>query len=201
MIMTKVEKNILNKTEIEELKKYIEAETFNRQKVYFDKDLKVDTNVSIIQGHVGRIIMHFNLDKIPKSVYKKIYEYALKLNNNCIPYSFIYSRYSLEYGIPKLLPHTDSVGTDFTIDYQLDSNTKWLINVDNNGYSLENNDALIFASSDLMHWREPKNFSKNEYVDMVFFHFIDKNKNTLEKKPAQIKGDYIFEYYKKVKEL
>lgn len=201
MIDTKIEKNFLNDIEIEELKQYVLDQISYRKTVSFNKDLNVDTNIAVIQKHVGRLIMHFNLHKIPESIYQKVYNYALELDKDCVPYAFIFSRYSNKYGVPKLLPHTDNANTDFTIDYQLDSNIGWSINVDNKNYNLLNNDALIFASSDLMHWREPRNFLDSEYVDMIFFHFINKDKKMLDKKPAQIKGDYIFEYYKKVKEL
>jgi hypothetical protein len=201
MIQTKIENNFFSYENINNLKKYVYNELNKREKIKLSNDINVDTNIAIIQDHVGRLVMHFNLHKIPEEIYQVTYEYALSLNKDCVPYSFIFSRYSKKYGEPKLLPHIDNAHTDFTIDYQIESNIDWSIYVENNKYLLKDNDALLFASSDLMHWREPRIFKEDEYVDMIFFHFVHKDKKMIHKKPATIKGDYIFEYYKKVKNL
>ena len=196
MIKTYIKNNFLNIEEINLLKKYIYEELKNRELVYFNTKINVDTNKSIVQEHTGRLIMHFNLHKIPEQIYQTVYDYALSINTECVPYSFIFSRYSKDYGIPKLLPHIDNANTDFTIDYQLQSNINWNINIENEQFLLKDNDALIFASSDLTHWRDQKIFEDKDYLDIVFFHFVNKDKKMIGKKPTTIKGDYIFEYYK-----
>jgi hypothetical protein len=196
MIKTYIKNNFLNIEEINILKKYIYNELKNRESIYFNNKIDIDTNKSIIQEHAGRLIMHFNLHKIPEQIYQSVYDYALSINAECVPYSFIFSRHSKDYGMPKLLLHIDNVNIDFTIYYQLQSNINWNINIENEQLLLKDNDALIFASSNLTHWRDSKIFEDKDYLDIVFFHFVHKDKKMIGKRSTSIKGDYIFEYYK-----
>ena len=201
MIEIKTESNFFKPDTFNEFKDYIYKELLLRPVVSLDQGGEVNTEVSLIQGGIGRIIMHLNIHKIPEDVYSRTFWYANKINENMIPNTFMFARYSKQYGIPKLLPHIDNSNTDFTIDCQIESTIKWPIAIENNRYVLNNNDAIVFESSRYAHWREPILFSDEDYVDMAFFHFIDKDKPNNFKKKASIRGDYIFNYYKKEKEL
>lgn len=86
-----------------------------------------------------------------------------------------FARYSNEYGFkPKLFPHYDThdkEGQRITLDIQLNTTTPWAIVVENEPFILENNDGLVFAGTQQIHWRENKTLSDNDKVDMLFAHF------------------------------
>ncbi len=90
-------------------------------------------------------------------------------------YSF--ARYTPEYGFEcKLFPHYDTRETQrITFDIQLNADEPWGIVVENDTYYLNNNEALIFAGTQQVHWREKKKLQPNTKVDMIFCHlqYID----------------------------
>ncbi len=113
-------------------------------------------------------------DKIPQSISDKISKYAREhYGEDLKPDGFAFTRYSNEFGVPRLAPHYDTGHSTFTIDYQLESNTTWNLVVEDKEYSLEDNDALVFKPSYEVHWRKPMIMNDGEYVDMIFFHFHD----------------------------
>lgn len=201
MISTTLERSFFDKETFEFFKKYCQNELKNRQIVTLLDGQQVDTNVSILQKNIGRITMHLNLDKIPENVYRWVFWYAKNINENMIPNTFMFVRYSKKYGTPQLLPHVDNSNTDFTIDCQIDSTRPWPIVIENEPYTLNNNDALVFDSCVNTHWRKPALFNDEDYVDMAFFHFIHKDKPNNFKKKASIRGDYIFNYYKDLQKI
>ena len=113
-------------------------------------------------------------DKIPTSIKDKISKIVREnYGDDLMPDGFAFTRYSKEYGVPRLAPHYDTGYAKFTIDYQLQSNTTWKLLVEDKEYALNDNDALVFMPSYEVHWREPKILQDGEYVDMIFFHFHD----------------------------
>lgn len=201
MIKTTLQPEFFDEDTLKFFKEYCQNEIEKRHVVTIDQDSSINTEVSILQENVGRLTMHLNVHKIPESAYQKVFWYAHSIDPDMIPNTFMYVRYSKKYGTPKLLPHVDNSNTDFTIDCQIDSTMPWTIVIENEPYILNNNDALIFDSCKNVHWREPIIFDQNDYIDMAFFHFIHKDKPNNFKKRATIKGDYIFNYYKKTNEL
>jgi hypothetical protein len=85
-------------------------------------------------------------------------------------YSF--ARYSPEYGFNcKLFPHYDTRNSQrITFDIQLNADEPWGIVVENNKYFLNNNEALIFAGTQQIHWRENKKLLPTSKIDMIFCH-------------------------------
>ncbi len=90
-------------------------------------------------------------------------------------YSF--ARYTPEYGFNcKLFPHYDTRDQQrITFDIQLNADGPWGIIVENEMYHLNNNEALIFAGTQQIHWRENKKLRPNTKIDMIFCHlqYID----------------------------
>lgn len=105
-------------------------------------------------------------NKITKMVQDKISE-SVVLDKD---YSF--ARYSKKFGyVPKLFPHFDSRESQTIVcDIQLKSNTDWGIVVENKPYYLKFNQALVFSGTQQMHWREEKELSDSDEVDMIFCH-------------------------------
>lgn len=85
----------------------------------------------------------------------------------------IYAEYSPKTGgNPMLNPHFDvSDTTTILLDYQLESNTIWPINIENDSFKLNDNDGLMFESVNSIHYRPRKNFLENEFIKMLFFRF------------------------------
>ena len=89
---------------------------------------------------------------------------------------------------PNLTPHADQTFQEprFTFDYQIGGNTTWPIIVEGKSFTLQNNQALTFSGTHQVHWREPKIFSDDEYVDMVFFHLRKRGSGPL---PQEMKDE------------
>jgi hypothetical protein len=85
-------------------------------------------------------------------------------------YSF--ARYSGEWGYKvKLFPHSDIRDSQrMTFDIQLNADEPWGIIVEDKTYFLENNQALCFAGTQQVHWREKKPIDVNSKIDMIFCH-------------------------------
>lgn len=89
---------------------------------------------------------------------------------------------------PNLTPHADQTFQEprFTFDYQIGGNTTWPIVVEGKSFTLQNNQALTFSGTNQVHWREPKDFADDEYVDMIFFHLRKRGSGPL---PEEIKAE------------
>lgn len=83
--------------------------------------------------------------------------------------------YNLKYGQPNLPPHVDRDNTELLVNFQLSSNTKWGIGLDEEVFYIEDNEALIFNPNENIHWRPRKEFQPGEFVRMMFFRFVDSN--------------------------
>jgi hypothetical protein len=115
-----------------------------------------------IDRNKGRIIRSIpNISLLPKEV-------VTILTNKA---SELYGKNLKLYA--KLTPHIDEVPSQFTIDYQLDGNVDWSIVIEGNEYWLKNNSILTFEGENVLHWRPKKEFSDNEFLDLIWFQFID----------------------------
>jgi uncharacterized protein (UPF0147 family) len=132
---------------------------------------------------------------LPEVVRKKIIAYSEKISgeNNLEIAEYQFARYkkvldddSKQPLLPKLIPHWDAAFEEprFTFDYQIGGNTTWPIVVEEKEFTLKNNSALTFSGTHQIHWRTPKSFDDNEYLDMVFFHL---RKIKAEKIPNNLK--------------
>ena len=128
-----------------------------------------------IDKNKGRIIRPIpNISLLPKEVVTILTNKASELyNKNLKLYAAAFGQYSKEFGDPKLTPHIDEVPSQFTIDYQLDGNVDWSIVIEGNEYWLKNNSILTFEGENVLHWRPKKEFSDNEFLDLIWFQFID----------------------------
>lgn len=74
---------------------------------------------------------------------------------------------------PKLPPHYDSDNyfTKLTMDYQLDSNISWPIVIEDERFSLEYGDLLVFWGAGQAHWRDPVRFKEGDNTEVLTMHF------------------------------
>jgi hypothetical protein len=88
-----------------------------------------------------------------------------------------FARYSLDTGHkPQLNPHVDHTFKEprLTFDIQLRSTIPWAIVVEGRSYTLKDNEALTFAGTHQVHWRDKVDFTKDDFTDMIFCHFSEK---------------------------
>jgi hypothetical protein len=85
-------------------------------------------------------------------------------------YSF--ARYSPKFGYKaKLFPHYDTRPSQrVTFDIQLKTSEPWALVVEEDAYNLQDNQALVFAGTQQIHWREDKQIADNAEIDMIFCH-------------------------------
>jgi hypothetical protein len=77
---------------------------------------------------------------------------------------------------PVLSPHIDDFdGARITVDVQVKSNTDWSLFVEGREYLLQDNQALVFAGTHQVHWRDPRVLRDGENMDMLFCHFTVNN--------------------------
>jgi hypothetical protein len=91
-------------------------------------------------------------------------------------FDIIIIRYCTDHGfVPKLNLHKDGGAiTKYTVDYQYSSNIKWPVVVDDQEFLLNDNDALTFIGTKQLHGRHDRIFSNEDYVENIFFQFIEK---------------------------
>jgi len=85
-------------------------------------------------------------------------------------YSF--ARYSPKFGYKaKLFPHYDTRPHQrVTFDIQLKASEPWGLVVEDIDYSIADNEALVFAGTQQIHWRENKQIADDAEIDMIFCH-------------------------------
>lgn len=92
-------------------------------------------------------------------------------------YDYSFARYSKKFGYEcKLFPHYDTRESQrITFDIQLRATEPWALVVENKRFVLEDNQALVFAGTQQIHWRENIQISDDAEIDMIFCHleYID----------------------------
>jgi len=130
-------------------------------------------NVAVSKRWPGREVKPLpNLDLLPEGIVETLTDIAISHYKKPLKiYAVAFGRYSKEFGIPKLGPHMDEVPSQFTLDYQLDGNISWPLNIEGKEYVLENNDALVFEGENVLHWRPKREFNDGEFLDLMWFQF------------------------------
>jgi hypothetical protein len=130
--------------------------------------------------------------KLDDSIVEKVTNKAREIsgNDNLVLTEYCHARYAnvtsncgKYHYRPALFPHHDETFKEprFTFDYQLSGNTDWAIIVEpDQEFVLENNQAVTFSGTHQIHWRQPKEFSDDQYIEMLFFHFTDPNITTVD---------------------
>lgn len=87
-------------------------------------------------------------------------------------YDYSFARYSPGFGYEcKLFPHYDTRESQrITFDLQLKASEPWAVVVENEKFYLKDNEALVFAGTQQIHWRENKKISSDAEIDMIFCH-------------------------------
>lgn len=72
--------------------------------------------------------------------------------------------------VPK---HTDRPQCKYTLDYMVDQSEglSWELFVCGEPIILNENDAVIYSGTDMLHWRNQ--IPESAYASLIFFHFVD----------------------------
>lgn len=77
--------------------------------------------------------------------------------------------------VPRLPYHKDNgITKKYTIDYQYNSNIEWALGIDDKQFILKNNDIVTFLGSNQEHGRPDRIFKDGEFVENIFFQFVEK---------------------------
>jgi len=98
---------------------------------------------------------------------------ARKIFNNeyLLPSYTLFSHYE---GVnANLIKHKDDNACTYTIDLCIFQKYPWDIYVEGIPYTLKPNQALAYYGNDQLHWREKFPEPETNYVQMIFFHFVE----------------------------
>lgn len=151
------------------------AETNNNESMRFEQ-----TSV-LLNKELGRIRINLTPDlEIIKFFDNYIKQYSPSLYLG--PAFFV--EYNKKYGTPFLPPHLDQTPSFITFNYQLKSNINWRSMVEGKEVELLDGQGFWINVKDQVHWRRPYDFKEDDFLQMVFFHFLD-SKNL--KSPQSVK--------------
>lgn len=115
---------------------------------------------------------------VPDNIFKKVEQVAKSHFDMDLELTEIsFSRYIGDSSnTPILKPHIDDFdGARLTIDIQIKSNTDWSLFVEGEEFFLKDNQALVFAGTHQVHWRDPRVLKDGEQLDMLFCHLTIKD--------------------------
>lgn len=92
-------------------------------------------------------------------------------SNTLLPSYSLFAHYEGENA--KLWKHKDDNACTYTLDFCVYQNEPWDLWVDNNPYSLNENQALAYYGNNQPHWRESFPNPETQHVAMIFFHFVE----------------------------
>ena len=128
-----------------------------------------------VQNWGGQVC--FDNIQLSKSIQSKITDLMnSNLEEEFVLQQYTVVRYDNKHGyLAKLFPHYDSRPYEmFVFDAQLKTNEDWGIIVEGQQFNLNDNEAIIFAGTQQMHWREKKDLPMTTEINMIFFWFTHK---------------------------
>ena len=119
---------------------------------------------------------------LPEHIVEKIVKVVNdNFDTNLVLKELSFARYENSRGMnPRLFPHYDETFKEqrITFDIQVKSSLPWNIVVEDEPYTLQDNQALFFSGTHQVHWREKIAFESDDYMDMIFCHFSEENPET-----------------------
>lgn len=146
-------KNLIDKTQLDYLKKYISS---------IEPTLSKDENDR--QTYSGGPVLYSLLNYLLPTA-RKYFK-----NENIIP-SFACT--SIYNGSKSLLkPHMDTMACTYGIDLCVSQTRPWEIYVNDKSYLLEEGEAIFYYGEDMVHWRD-KVLSDDDKVCNAFIFYVD----------------------------
>jgi hypothetical protein len=188
-MQNKIVENFLDKQELQTVREIFNSVLFDRVVIDNDNPKIVDLSVSMHQERLGRLMAKDYSagdqkgSSLPDTVINKFYEYAQSLLGSesvLIPSGISFVSYSSKYGNPDLTAHVDGGSCVLILDYQLESTTNWPIGIGKDAYKLSDNSLIAFKALEQYHWRTKKKFLEDEYVNLIFFEYMDPSAKPVE---------------------
>lgn len=107
-------------------------------------------------------------------------------SNTLMPTYTLFVHYEGDNPAPSLYKHKDDNACTYTLDLCLYQTEPWDLWVDNNKYTLQENEALAYYGNEQLHWREKFPNPGNQHVAMVFFHFAEPEHWWFKKGPSYL---------------
>lgn len=164
-------------------------------KEIYDKVNNTEDQYTRVQPWAGHKVWDI---RFSKDIEDRITKVAQEIvgDHLLLDYDYSFARYSPKFGyVCKLFPHYDNRDSQrITFDIQLRASEPWSVVVENIAYPLQDNEALIFAGTQQIHWREDKTISDDAQIDMIFCHLIYKDPVPLDdnqKNMLDIRSDFL----------
>jgi hypothetical protein len=171
--INQVFKNFYTKDEYLDLSNYVE--NFARPSYKYAKEHALGRYYGVIQDKLNT---QEEIGNFPKHLLNKTIVFAENFFNvkPLIVFDIIIIKYCTDHGfIPKLDMHVDGGSrTKYTLDYQYKSNIDWSVKVEEKSFDLKDNDLVTFIGSEQKHGRDNRNFKNGEFLENIFFQFIEK---------------------------
>lgn len=164
LVENKIIKNIFSKEEIRDIYEHIDN-TPEEKKSYQEAFAQTAYFSWLPDTIVDKIVKVANENFKAKLVLKEL----------------SFARYDNSRGKnPLLFPHYDETFKEqrVTFDIQVRASLPWGIVVEDDTYTLNDNQALFFSGTHQVHWREKVVFKDDDYVDMIFCHFSEESPDT-----------------------
>jgi len=157
----KVLKNVFEEEYFQQIKKYLSEITFSENQ-------KPD--------YYGSYRLHsFDGDPVLNECQEKITPMAKYIFGveDILPSYCTYIRY--KGASPILRKHKDEAPSQYLIDLSLGYKIQWPLIVEDEEFSLEENEALAFYATEQQHWRPPFPDKDDNVVEMLMFGFVKKD--------------------------
>lgn len=105
-------------------------------------------------------------------------------SDTLIPSYTLFSHYEGQNA--NLGKHKDDNACTYTVDMCVYQSEPWDLWVDNQPYTLKENQALAYYGNEQEHWREEFPNKENGFVAMIFFHFVEPDHWYITKGPSYI---------------
>ena len=160
--------NWLTQEEIDFLVNMIE-ENKNRDLTSLSPDSPLLQYAAVSTEQQSRIFVPFIMPRFLAEkchkIAKEFYPEPLEINH------FHYIEYDPKYGQgkynPNLNPHFDFDNNILTIDYQLDNDIEWELNVEGEKHLAKTNQVLVFSAINQIHWRPKRVFKEGETCKVI----------------------------------
>lgn len=166
-------KNFYTPEERLRLEQYVESYVRNSHK--YAKEYALGRYYGVIQDRLDtdQSIRFFPEDLLEKT---KLFAKDHFKTKDLVVFDIIIIKYCNENGfVPKLDMHLDGGSSiKYTLDYQYKSNIDWPVMVEDKQFDLADNDMVTFIGSKQKHGRNNREFQDGEFVENIFFQFIEK---------------------------
>jgi hypothetical protein len=172
-MINQIFKNFYTPEERIRLEQYVESYVRNSHK--YAKEYALGRYYGVIQD---RLDTDQSIRFFPEDLLEKTNLFAKEHFNtkDLVIFDIIIIKYCNENGfVPKLGMHLDGGSSiKYTLDYQYKANIAWPVLVEDKQFDLEDNDMVTFIGSKQKHGRNDREFKDGEFVENIFFQFIEK---------------------------